>query len=149
MRRWISLPRRFLNQPANRRRLLIEACLYLIWAKLLLLVLPFRRLTPLFRKRPSSLALPDSEARQRLRQDISWAIDKISASLPGEITCFPRAIAAQAMCRRRGMGVVLYYGAATLPGAGLSAHVWVMDDTEGVIGHQIAADYRILARFPG
>ena len=148
MPRWIRLFRRFVNQPANRRRLLLEACLYLVWARLLLLVLPFRRLVPLLDRRPSRTAIPDCAARRQLRQDIGWALDRASAHLPGHMTCFPRGIAAQAMCRSRGMGVILYYGAATLPEKGLSAHVWVLDGAEGVTGHLLADDYRILSRFP-
>jgi len=148
MPRWIRLFHRFADQPANRRWLLLEACLYLVWARLLLLALPFRRLVPLLDRRSSCAAMPDSAARRQLRQDIGWALERASAHLPGQITCFPRGIAAQAMCRRRGMDVILYYGAATLPERGLSAHVWVLDDTEGVTGHQFADDYRILSRFP-
>lgn len=149
MTRWISLSRRFLKQPEDRRKLLLEACLCLIGARLMLLALPFRRLTPLLNRRLAVAEVIDSEDRHRIRQDVAWAIDRAATHLPGKTTCFPRGIAAQAMCRRRGMGVVLYYGAATLPDKGLSAHVWVLDGTKGVTGHEIADDYRILGRFPG
>ena len=46
------------------------------------------------------------------------------------------------------MAAVIYYGAAPAPKKGLTAHVWVLDEAEGVVGHQIAGDYQILARFP-
>lgn len=149
MPQWSSLARRFLRQPAHRRKLLLEACLYLVWARLMLLALPFRWLTRFF-KRPCSSALAgDSFERQRLRQDVAWAIQRAAENLPVETACFPRGIAAQAMCRRRGINATLYYGAATLPSTGLTAHVWVLDGTEGVVGHQVANEYRIIARFPG
>jgi hypothetical protein len=148
MRQWIRLSRRFLALPTERRKLLFEACLYLVWARLILLVLPFRRLTPFFNRPSPPAMILDPVERRRLRQDVGWAIELAGRHLPGETTCFPRGIAAQAMCRRRGVGAVLCYGAATLPETGLSAHVWVLDGTEGVVGHQAASDYRILARFP-
>jgi Transglutaminase-like superfamily len=84
-----------------------------------------------------------------MREDIRWAVEGVAERLPGKTVCFPRAIAAQAMCRSRGVSATLYYGAATFPSTGFSAHVWVLDETEGVIGHQIAGTFRILAKFPG
>lgn len=149
MARWISLTRKFLHQPAARRKLIIEASLYLVWARLVLLALPFRWLTRFFNRPCSKKPVCDGFERQRLRRDIRWAIQHVAEHLPGETACFPCGIAAQAMCRRRGIGATLYYGAATLPEQGLAAHVWVLDGTEGVVGHQIANEYRIIARFPG
>jgi hypothetical protein len=57
-------------------------------------------------------------------------------------------MAAQAMCLRRGIRAILNYGALPIRESGLAAHVWVMDNTEGVVGHEIASEYRIVARFP-
>ena len=143
-----KLFKRFLEQPTARRWLILEALWCVLLARALLLLIPFRRLTTTFKRELPGKPSPGGPERQRLRADIRWAIELVSARLPGETTCFPRAIAAQTMCRRRGISAVLCYGAAPLPGKGLSAHVWVLDGTEGVIGHQIAEDYRILARFP-
>lgn len=148
MPRWTRLPRRFLRQPSERRRLLLEAWLYLIGARLMLRLMSFRQLTKLFsRSSPGSLVLTDPE-RQRVRQNVGWAITHAAERLPGETACFPRGMAAQAMCRKRGICATLYYGAATLPAKGLTAHVWVLDGTQGIVGHQIAENYRIIARFP-
>jgi hypothetical protein len=52
------------------------------------------------------------------------------------------------MCRRRGISAVMYYGAATELVGGLSAHVWVLDGDDGVVGHELASKFRVLARFP-
>jgi hypothetical protein len=149
MRRWIELSRRFRRQPRGRQLLRVEACCYLIWARVVLWLLPFQSLTRFFNRPPAKRPPLTGTERLRLREDIRWAIEGVAERLPGKTACFPRAIAAQAMCRRRGVGAILCYGAAILPSAGFSAHVWVLDDTEGVIGHQIAPDFRILARFPG
>jgi hypothetical protein len=148
MPRWTSLARRFLRQPAERRRLLLEAFLYLVWARLMLRALPFRRLTPFFNRSPFKQSLLTGPERERLRIDVRWAINRAAEQLPGETACFPCGMAAQAICRRRGVNATLYYGAATLPAKGLAAHVWVLDGGEGVVGHQIANDYQIIAQFP-
>jgi hypothetical protein len=148
MRRWISLARGFLRQPAERRRLLLEAFLYLVWARLMLRALPFRRLTRFFNRSSFKQSPLTGPEREQLRRDVRWAINRAAEHLPGETACFPCGIAAQAMCRRRGVSATLYYGAATLPVKGLAAHVWVLDGAEGIIGHQIANNYQIIAQFP-
>jgi hypothetical protein len=148
MRRRRSLLSQLMVQPLRRRKLLIEAFWYLLWAKAALVVVPFRWLVPLFNRQLTSAHGPESVERKRLREEVRWAIERVAARLPGTTVCFPRAIAAQIMCRRRGIGAVLYYGAAPLPGKGLSAHVWVLDESEGVVGHQVANSYQVMARFP-
>jgi hypothetical protein len=126
----------------------VEACGYLIWARILLCILPFRQLTRFFNRPPAGRMAISNAERILLRHEIRWAVERAAGHMPGETACFPRGMAAQAMCRRRGVGATLYYGAATVPGKGLSAHVWVLDHTEGIIGHQNAEEFRILARFP-
>ena len=148
MPRWTEVPRKFLRQPAGRRKLLLEAYLYLICARLMLLLLSFRQMTRFFNRSSSENGSREGSERARLRQDVRWAIARAAEYLPGETACFPRGIAAQAMLRRRGCNATLYYGAATLPQIGLTAHVWVQDGTEGVVGHQVAQNYTVIAHFP-
>jgi hypothetical protein len=138
---------RFLGQPKPRQRLFFEACVRLVWARLLLLLLPFRQLSSGFSPSVRKAVLSRAE-REQLRRDICWAIERASDCLPGKTVCFPRGIAAQKMCRKRGIGTIMYYGAAIDPVAGLKAHVWVQDGSDGVVGHLIAGEYEILARFP-
>jgi hypothetical protein len=52
------------------------------------------------------------------------------------------------MLRRRGVASVLYYGAAPDRERGLAAHAWVMAAEAGVIGHEIAHRFAVLAHFP-
>jgi hypothetical protein len=132
----------------DRILLLLEAVCHLLLARIMLQIFPFRRLRKYFNRLPrNSAGLPDTE-RGRIRDEIRWAIDAAASRLPGQTACFPRGIAAQAMCRKRGIQATLCYGATNLPAKGLTAHVWVMDGNHGIVGHQIAEDYRIIARFP-
>ncbi|MDX9956791.1 MAG: lasso peptide biosynthesis B2 protein [Anaerolineae bacterium] len=143
----MSLLRRFQRQPVARRTLLIEAAMYLLLARLALHVLPFRRIAAWLNRPPRRTELA-GEGRERIRKEVIWAIEQAAKQLPGETVCFPRALAAQAMLRRRGISTTLYYGAATLPERGLTAHVWVQDGDEGVVGHREAGSYHVLARYP-
>src|SRR5271163_3892061 len=111
MPRWTDLPRKFLRQPAERRKLFVEAFLYLVSARVMLLLLSFRQLTRFFNRSSPTERTPANSERARLRQDVRWAIARAAEYLPGETACFPRGIAAQAMLRRRGCNATLYYGA--------------------------------------
>lgn len=139
--------RRFLQQPQRRRALFVEAYLRLAWARLLLRFLSFRQLTSFFSCPLPNTVLSPPE-RQQLRSDVSWAVDRASVYLPGKTVCFPRGISAQIMCRKRGIDTIMYYGAAIDPVVGLTAHVWVQDGPNGVVGHDVASQYGVLARFP-
>ena len=130
-----------------RRGMLVEAMLYLLLSRLALKLLSFRRLVWLLERRPSEPEVTGTR-RVRLRQEVGWAIATAARYLPGETVCFPQAIAAQAMLRRRRVGTTLYYGAARLPDRGLTTHAWVQDGAEGVVGHRNADKYYVLARYP-
>ncbi len=153
------------------RRYLIEAILCLLLARLALRVIPFRWLTSYFElpaEPPEATyarreqvwkvfslksytlhkdKIADDE-RRWLRGGMQWLINEAAWFLPGETTCFARAIAAQSILRRLGVATTLYYGAVTLPAGGLASHVWLQDGTAGIIGHDTAQRYHILARYP-
>lgn len=141
-----ELTRRFLSQTRDRRWLLFEALTYLVMARSLLFLCPFRHLRRLLERPVGNCPVPDKAARRLITERIRWAVERVAEQLPGQTACFPRGIAAHCMCRRRGISTTLCYGGATLDG--LSAHVWVVDGAIGVIGHQIANRYRMLRRFP-
>jgi hypothetical protein len=125
----------------------LEAWIRLIWARLLLRCLSFRKLTCLFNLAVCETAVSLAE-REQLRRDVSWAIARACDWLPGATVCFPRAITAQIMCRKRGIDSSMYYGVARESEVGLRAHVWVKDGSVGVVGHLVANQYAVLARFP-
>lgn len=128
-------------------RLIIEAALYLVMARLAIRALPFERLAWFFALAPRQPEITGAK-RERGLKEVRRAIEATVVRLPWQTTCFSRAVAAQAMLRRRGVGATLYYGAATSPERGLAAHVWLQDGEVGLVGHQAAQQYRILARYP-
>ncbi len=137
-RRWLA-----------RRMLTAEAIVYLSIARLALTLVPFGRLTWFF-ERPTRRTELTGDARSRARKEVRSVIFGLHQRRPGATTCFHRAIAAQAMLRRRGVSTTLYYGATTLPTRGLATHAWVQDGPEGVVGHITARNdqYHVLARYP-
>jgi hypothetical protein len=144
--------------------------LYLLAARVALRVIPFRRLTWFFEHPPrkpedtyaerrrigAAARVPftagkddiSGTERARFRKAVQWVTDEAAWFLPGETVCLPRAIAAQVLLRQRGIGTTLYYGAATLPERGLTAHAWLQDGSEIVVGQHDGQDYHTLARYP-
>lgn len=131
----------------KRLSLHTEAAFFLLLARLAIKILPFKYLIWYFKSPIKEVEVFGPE-REHLRMEVSRAIDRTAAFLPGKTVCFPRGIAAQSMLRRRGVGTTLYYGAATLPDQGLTSHVWVQDGVNGVVGHNESNDFIILARYP-
>lgn len=122
--------------------------LFVVAARVAIRTLPFRWLVRSFKIEPSHRA-PYADGGRRAREDVRQAIASAARHLPGASVCFPRAVAAQAMLRRRGLATTLYYGAAVRADDGLVAHVWVEHEGEGIVGHEMASQYRVLVRYPG
>ena len=124
-----------------------EAAFWLLLAWVALRVMPFAALVG-WLERPVTQPELSGGQRLRTRWSVTAAVNQVGDRFPVPIVCFPRAIAVQAMLRRRGIQTTVYYGAAVRPGKGLVAHVWVQDGPHGVIGQYDAEDYLVLARYP-
>jgi hypothetical protein len=123
-----------------------EAASYLTLASLAIRFVPFRRLVPILTR-----ALPRPEltgpARHRAIADVRRAVCAAAARLPNRPVCFPQAVAAQAMLRRRGVSTTMCYGANTDAGRGLRAHVWLVAGDDGVVGQRTASQFPLLAAY--
>ena len=124
--------------------MLIEAIFSLLAARPALRRVPFEALAAGL-GRPVVGPEVTGPARARLCADARWAVLRACRGLPGKTVCFPKAIAAQTLLRRRRVGTELYYGAAILPDKGLTTHVWLQNGVEGIVGHRAAGQYHVLA----
>lgn len=129
------------------RALLAEATVYLLAARVALSILSFQQLTKWF-VRPAKPPELIGEERAIARQEVSRAIFQVRSKSIIRSTCMHRAIAAQAMLRRRRVSTTLYYGARNSVDQGLLTHVWLQDGAQGVVGHFSARGYHVLERFP-
>ena len=137
--------RRF-RRPIGDYGLLIEATFCMATGWLRLHTRPFKKLT-VWMSRPFDRPAPDEETRQTTVRRVSWAIRRLAEIGPLPFVCFPQAIAAQTMLRRRGIPVVLYYGVARNEEKGLHAHVWVKDGEVPIVGCRVAPDFTLLHVF--
>jgi len=144
---WASWVHARTNRKLQRRLLRLEGLITLTNAYLLIKLLPFPWLERLMNRDNRRQQLRGT-ARDRMIGDVRWAIERATSTLPWEIVCFPRALAAQLMLRRYGVSTTLYYGAATRPEQGLTAHTWLQDGANGVIEHEQASDFHCLTSYP-
>jgi hypothetical protein len=130
---------------ARERLVSFEAAAYLLAARAAVRVVPFRGLIRLFERAPRKPEL-QGEARAERRAEVRLAVHRAAQRLPGETACFPKAVAAQAMLRRRGMLTTICCGASSAE-EGLTAHVWLEDGEHPVTGARAREGYLPLARY--
>ena len=79
---------------------------------------------------------------------ITWAVENLGASPWMNALCLPRALAAHAMLRRRGIASRLCLGVARKEGE-LAAHAWVEIGNDKIVGGTEADGFTRLAEFGG
>lgn len=119
-----------------------EAAVILVMARLAVRILPSAWL----------FAWADRPSRRRCRfatdeaNWVAWAIERVGA-LPGmNALCLPRALAAHAMLRRRGIASRLCLGVARDQGE-IAAHAWIEVGERKIVGGDVAGDFTRLAAF--
>jgi Transglutaminase-like superfamily len=127
--------------------LFAEAFAALAFARLALLVLPFRRLAPrLGNPVAASQAGSGGLAGVQLQtvREVAWAIRAASARMPIDAACLTQAYAGRILLRRRGIPAVLHLGLATgLEGKDTSdisltaAHAWLEAGGAKVTGYPL------------
>lgn len=123
----------------------LEAVGFLCVTRVAVAVLPFRLLRKIF-VRDLRAAELDGSAREQARRDVRRAVHRAKDWLPGTV-CLPKAIAAQAMLRRRGVPTTLYFGAAKQSGAALQTHAWLQDGEFGVTGSSRREHFQPVAAY--
>jgi hypothetical protein len=116
--------------PALRRKLRIEALIALVIARLAVRFVSAQRLLAWAARPPRK---PQRFANPDLPALVAEAVDRVGSRRWVNAVCLPRALAAQAMLRRRGIASRLCLGAAR-DGKSLSAHAWVEIGRDVIIG---------------
>jgi Transglutaminase-like superfamily len=124
----------------------LEAAAYLVAARMAVKVLPFRWLVRVFERAPRRPEV-QGEPRAEHRGEVRLAVHRASERMPGDTACFAKAVAAQAMLRRRGIPTTICCGASTSAEEGLTAHVWLEDGEHPVTGARARDGYVPLARY--
>ena len=116
----------------------------LVLAKLIVRFVPAPRLVEWTSRPPRRI----SRFAQWEVASISSAVESVGARRWMQARCLPRALAAQAMLRRRGIASRLCLGVAREPD-GLEAHAWVELAQDVVVGGGEAPRFTRLVEFGG
>lgn len=121
-----------------------EATLALIWARIAVRVFPAARVLAWASRPPHRVSrFAGTEVGW-----VSWAIETSGSKRWIRAKCLPRALAAQAMLRRRGIASRLCLGVAR-QGEALSAHAWIELGQEAIVGGAEATRFTRLVEFGG
>ncbi len=146
----LAAVRRYRGLPASRRALLREALGALVWSRLAMAFLPFRRLASRIEDPAGAGASSLGEEASLLVQEVGWAVQAAAGRVPWDSRCLAQALAAGRMLRRRGLPSVLYLGVRRESASGFSAHAWLRCGPHAVTGGDGSLDHEVLGRFvPG
>ncbi len=132
-RRQRSPWRRLLRLPLKKQLLLAEALVCMLGARAALRLLPMRSILR-WLERPLSHAREDEAMAQMVR----WGVVSGARYSPLRLVCFPQALAAYAMLRRRSIASRLHYGVRRAADGRLRAHTWLEVDGRMLLGGESA-----------
>jgi hypothetical protein len=127
-----------------RRVYLREAALMLVLARLAVRFVPAQRLVAWASRAPRRI----NRFAGYEPASVSWAVEAIGDKKWMKAKCLPRALAAQAMLRRRGIASKLCLGVAR-EGEALAAHAWLEFGQQTVLGVGDGARFTRVAEFGG
>lgn len=135
----------FIRLPLDEQLRLVEAILALTLASVLLRTVAFARLAKrLGRHMAESPSAAPANVEQQAK-GVRWAVDLAADHLPWKPVCFPRAVAATVMLRRRGIASTLYFGVDRA--RGLDAHAWVRVGGLIVSGAPVEPRFTVVSTF--
>ena len=117
--------RTFLRLKMSDRLLLFEAVVWLGVARLAILTLPMRRITPYLGQHLRESKREESPVTLNRAWRIAWAVRTMSRYTPWTSNCFPQAIAAKRMLQRRQIASTLYLGFSKQEANDFEGHAWL------------------------
>ena len=113
------------------RWLLLRAMAWLGIARIMLIVMPFRRLVARLSTETNSTQI---EPDQDLLQRIAYAISAAANNVPWRSDCFPQTIAARMLLKRYGHASTIHFGVERVGEDVLNGHAWLTCGGTVVIG---------------
>lgn len=138
---------KFLRHDWAGRVLLLEALAWLCWAKLLLLVVPFRWIARRLGQPMTESAATLTEPERRLASRVSWAVQSVAQHVPLGFVCLPQAMAAKWMLQRRRQTSTLYLGLARPEDTKFTAHAWLRAGDKILTGRAESRTHTPIAAF--
>ena len=113
---------RFLELDRADRWLLLSAVAWLAVARVRLAATPFARLAEGLASKPVSSDVP---VDSRLPERVGFVVRAAANNVPWRSDCFPQAIAAREMLRRRGCASAIHLGVDKVDEKNIAGHAWL------------------------
>jgi hypothetical protein len=126
--------------------LFTEAWIFLAFARLSLIILPFKKIAPMLGKTKFE-AGEISEGPQEKQKRIGIAILRGCHYSPWRTKCFEQAIAGKIMLKRRGIKSTVFFGVVKGSTNEIHAHSWVKSNGVIVTGGPRVDQYTIVSWF--
>jgi hypothetical protein len=144
--RCLSRIHKFFLLSPKQMLLLMEAYLYLGWARLLK-QLPFSSVAPSLGTHMSETNYEKMESDRPLIEKISKVIHTMSRFTFWESQCLVKAVAAMKMLERRGLESTLYLGTAKEEDGKMVAHAWLRSGAYYVTGAEEMGKFTVVSTF--
>ncbi|MCP3998626.1 MAG: lasso peptide biosynthesis B2 protein [Actinomycetia bacterium] len=157
---WRKQARNLLARPLREQILIAQTFVLLGASRLAIRALTFRRLERFLGERMVESPEELSPAQIQAARTVRWAIGRVSGRTPWVSNCFPQAIAARVLLRRRKVPCTIYLGAGfvseraegdnSASAASLTtmvAHAWVRSGPLFVTGGDGTLKYGAVASF--
>lgn len=145
IRRMVTVLRRL---PSRQRRWLVPAWLLLAWARLVLALLPFRRIAPWIGATvPPGSTTPATPADVAWARDVGAAVGLAARVTPWQSKCLAQAIAARALLRWRGVPCAVHLGVSTRDDVTPRAHAWTSVGEVMVTGAHAPGSFTTVGTF--
>lgn len=136
----------YVKMSGSMRRLIVEAYIYLAWARILKWM-PFSRIAPALGTEMAETTKDQCPERRRTLSDISQAIHLSSKYTFWESECLVKAIAAMKMMEKRKIESTMYLGTAKDKEGKLIAHAWVRSGPYYITGNEGIEQYTVVRKF--
>ncbi|MEX2461048.1 MAG: lasso peptide biosynthesis B2 protein [Paenibacillaceae bacterium] len=136
----------FISLDTRTMFLLVEAYLYLGWARILI-SLPFAKIAPSLGVHMQETSDTQLDKNRIVLKNIAHAIDIMSQRTLWESKCLVKAIAGLKMLARRKIESTLYLGMARDDSAKMIAHAWLRSGPFYVTGKQGMEKFTVVGKF--
>ncbi|MFJ5621670.1 lasso peptide biosynthesis B2 protein [Peribacillus loiseleuriae] len=138
--------RSFLRLDKKTKLLLIEAYLYLAWARYLKSI-PFSKVVPSLGKQMQETSNSADLSNKKVLASVSHAIHLMSRYTFWESECLVKAIAGMKMLEKRNIESTLYLGTAKDEKGELIAHAWLRSGPFYISGSEVMYRFTVVAKF--
>lgn len=144
---FLKLPVRFCYLSGTEKHLIIKVLLGLVLARLAVIALPFRMISPFLGRLMGKTPTWCTQEEKDRSQQVAEAIHKVSRYVPINCTCLTRAITGNMILGMEDIPNTLYLGVKRSMRSKLTAHAWLRCGDVYLTGEQEKEEYVTVATF--